>query len=70
MIKMAAKDLADVEAGTAKMRTRLERNANDPTREGLRQSCENRDASGNSHAFVGGGALKRAIYWNKYGYLV
>jgi hypothetical protein len=55
MIKLAAKEVVDGMAGTAEMRERLERNSKDPTREGLRRSCENRDASGDGHAFVGGG---------------
>lgn len=56
MIKIAAKELVDVEAATPEMRARLECNANDSARDGLRQSCENRDASGGGRVLVGGGS--------------
>ena len=55
-VKMGAKDLVDIEGGTAKMRARLDRNFNDPTREPIRKSCAIRDASGDGQAWIGGGA--------------
>jgi len=55
MIKMAAKDAVDAMAGTSGMLARLQKNRNDAQREPLRQSCINRDASGDGEARIGGG---------------
>lgn len=54
MIKMVAKDSVDVMAGTSKMAARIQKNSADPQREGLRNSCNIRDANGEGHAVIGG----------------
>ena len=55
MVKMMVKDAVDVMAGTAEMLDRVQVSNQDPTREPLRQSCKNRDASGEGQAALGGG---------------